>query len=302
MAPLTKEQFHAIITKAAKHRTSAYDYCASLSVFWEHNDVSAAADVHNFQQMLSTLNLPAAEELTIQSDDHTPGWTLQARTRAILKRAKDAPGRALVLLHYTGHAYPLNDILWAQENNQRNSSRMSLDRYFLSHSDGEETLFTDADAVDVVYVLDCCYAHKALKALSTDSRLVEVIAATDANMPGALGYPRDTLTGKLRGEIARRICDGHKYVEVADLIQTLRANSPVVKPSHGLRKGIGSVCLPLTGLAQTDPKTLSPSLRALFSVHVTDDMSPKQIEELVIWIGSLPPAFQISLDGVYQTQ
>lgn len=302
MAPVTKDQFEAAITKAVKYRTTPYTHCASLSIYWEDNDVSSEEDILDFQHILGALNVSPAEEFMVRSTDQTPGWTLREKVKAIFTSAKNTPGRSLVLLHYTGHAYTLNGSLWAQQNNRPRSAKLSLDRHLLCVSDEQESLLSETDAVDVVYILDCCYVHKALKTVSQDPRIVEIIAATDTDSPMALVHPRNTLTGKLRGEIARRKRDGHKFVEIADLIQTIRSNSPVVKPSHGLHKGVGSVCLPLTGVAQIDPKTLSPSLKAVFSIHIAENMTPHQLEQFIVWIESLPPAFQMCLDGVYHTQ
>ncbi|OJJ71947.1 hypothetical protein ASPBRDRAFT_196077 [Aspergillus brasiliensis CBS 101740] len=87
---------------------------------------------------------------------------------------------------------------------------------------------------------------------------------------------------------------------MAHLIQTLRARpNAIKKPTHGITIGNHSICLPLTGLANVDPTSIAPTLRAVFSVYLARTMKKEDVEELANWVKTLPPGMDISLDGVY---
>lgn len=208
-------------------------------------------------------------------------------------------GRSIVLIHYAGHGYIDHGALYGLE--RANGRKVNLEMFMLGLA-YDSSYLTDADLVDVVFILDCCYAHHATRAASKTARIVEILAATDDNNPEAFAPPRNTLTGKLKGEIARRKRDGHKFVEFAEVMQTLRSkHAAVKKPTHSVKLGACSVCLPFSGLTTVDPSAITPSLRAVFSVHIARNMSRDQLDEFVEWFRQLPPGVAITLEGAYET-
>ncbi|KAJ5688653.1 hypothetical protein N7462_003045 [Penicillium macrosclerotiorum] len=294
---ITQAQFEDAITRAVNNRSRSYNSSFALSIRWERDKTNASADTEKFQTILSTLNLKQAEVEILAEQDQTPGWTLNDKIRSIFRSAANTPGKSIVLIHYAGHGEIRGDQLFAVDDLSR--QRINLQRFIDTVVAGDVQDFDIADT-DAVFFLDCCYSHIAIRALNSTTRVVEILAASDDSTPEAFAPPRNTLTGKLRGEIARRKHYGHRFVILSDVMATIRANSPVVKPTHHIKLGV-SACFPFTGVTRINPNTIAPSLRAVFSVRITENMTREQLDRFITWISTLPPGIDIELDGVYTT-
>jgi hypothetical protein len=294
---ITHAQFEDAITRAVHNRSRAYNNSFALSVRWERDNTDAATDTEHFQTILSTLNLDPAEVLVVAGQNSTPGWALNDKIRTIFQRAVNARGKSIVLIHYSGHGEVRNGQLFAVEG--LSCRGMNLQAIIDTVVAGNIQDFDIADT-DTVFILDCCYSHAAARALDPTTRVVEILSASDDTTPEALAPPRNTLTGKLRGEIARRKRDGHHFVILADVMASIRGNSSVVKPTHHVKLGV-STCFPFTGVTLVDPNTIAPSLRVVFSVRIAEDMTREQLERFITWIETLPPGHGIELDGIYPT-
>ncbi|KAL4788183.1 hypothetical protein BJX76DRAFT_367333 [Aspergillus varians] len=299
---INHEQFRQTIQAAVRQHSTQYTDSYSLSIRWEMDNTQAHRDTGHFQSLLQTFHLPAAQELVIAATDDTPGWTLQGRFRQILSSAKQNRGRALVIVHYAGHgeAQQDNGLDFVEHESGRRFSAQVFLFSMVMQNQGYE-LSNDSN-VDVLFLLDCCHSYVACRAPETSHRIVEVIAATDESASLAYSPPRNTITAKLAGEIRRRQREGHKYVEFAEVVQSLRAQPGAVKrPSHGLRMGALSICLPFSGLTNVNPQHIQPPLRVVFGVHITDNMTAGQLNNFVTWIQALPANATITLEGVYPT-
>ncbi|KAI2788897.1 hypothetical protein POX_e06921 [Penicillium oxalicum] len=151
---------------------------------------------------------------------------------------------------------------------------------------------------DVVFVLDCCYAHLAARDVARSTRKVEIIAASDDNTPFALGPPASSVSRKLRCEIERRKRDCHECMILADAMATIRNESTVVKPSHQVKLGV-SVRLNFPGRAEVNPSNLLPRVHTLVSIHIAGLVDDKEVQDLVSWLESMPGMYRISVDAVY---
>jgi hypothetical protein len=294
---INRSQFEGAIARAVNNRSRTYDSSFALSIRWERDNTNATADTEHFQAILSTLNLDQAEVQILAEQDQTPGWTLNDKIRSLFRLAATAPGKSIVLIHYAGHGEVRGEQLVAVEAGTRRV--INLQQIIDSVVVGDLQDFDIADT-DSVFVLDCCYSHVATRALNPTTRVVEILSASDDNTPEALAPPRNALTGKLRGEIARRKRDGHHFVTLSEVMATIRGNSSVVKPTHHVKLGV-SVCFSFTGVTRVHPNTIAPSLRVVFSVHIADNMTREQLDRFITWIESLPPGFAMDLDGVYPT-
>lgn len=297
MNAITRPQFEDAITRAVNNRSRIYNNSFALSVRWQRDNTNASADIEHFQAILSTLNLDQAEVEILAEQDQTPGWTLNDKIRSVFRLAANAPGKSIVLIHYAGHGEVRGGQLFAVEGLSRRS--INLQRFIDTVVAGDVQDYDIADT-DVVFVLDCCYSHAATRALNPTTRVVEILSASDDHTPEALAPPRNTLTGKLRGEIARCKRDGHHFVILSDVMATIRGNSSVVKPTHHVKLGV-SVCFPFTGVTRINPNTIAPSLRAVFSVRIAENMTREQLDRFLTWIETLPPGFAMELDGIYPT-
>jgi len=297
MEAISADQINDAIARAVNNRSRVYNFSFALSIRWERDNTNAAADTDNFQAILSTLNLDQAEVEILAEQNRTPGWTLNDAIRSIFRRATEAPGKSIVLIHYAGHGEVRGEELWAVEGPSRRS--ISLQDYIDTVVKGHVQYFDIADT-DAVFVLDCCYSHVATRTSNPATRVVEVLSASDEHTPVALHLPHNTLTGKLRGEIARRKRDGHHFVTLSDVMATIRENSSVVKPTPHVKLGV-SICFPFTGVTRMDPNTIAPTLRAVFSVRIAENMTREKLHRFLTWIETLPPGFAIELDGIYAT-
>ncbi|KAJ6134505.1 hypothetical protein N7523_000827 [Penicillium sp. IBT 18751x] len=297
MEAISADQIMNAITRAVNNRSRIYNNSFALSVRWERDKTNASADTDNFQAILSTLNLDQAEVEILAEKDQTPGWTLNDKIRSVFRLAANAPGKSIVLIHYAGHGKVKRGQLYAVEGPSNRS--INLQRFIDTVMTGDVQDFDIADT-DAVFVLDCCYSHVATRTSNPTSRVVEVLSASDDHTPEALTSPRNTLTGKLRGEIARRKRDGHRFVTLSDAMATIRENSSVVKPTHHVKLGV-SVCFSFTGVTQINPNAIAPSLRAVFSVRIAENMTREQLDRFLTWIETLSPGFAMELDGIYTT-
>jgi hypothetical protein len=95
---------------------------------------------------------------------------------------------------------------------------------------------------------------------------VEILAAGDKRNVIALGAgPTNSFTQNLLIEVRHRAQYGEKLVEIADLINALRQSSPVKKPTHGIRLGMGSITLPLNTTTATAPPLTSMKRNGLLA-------------------------------------
>ncbi|KNG80860.1 hypothetical protein ANOM_011014 [Aspergillus nomiae NRRL 13137] len=297
MNAITRAQFEDVITRAVNNHSQIYNNSFALSVRWERDKTNASADLDHFQAILRTLNLDQAEVEILAEHDQTPGWTLNESVRLIFRLAANAPGKSIVLIHYAGHGVVRGEQLFSVEGLSRRS--INLQRIIDTVVAGDFQDFDIADT-DAVFVLDCCYSYVAKRALNPTTRVVEILSASDDHTPEALKAPHNTLTEKLRGEIARRKRDGHHFVVFSDAMATIRGNSSVIKPTHHVKLG-ASVCFPFTGVTRINPSTIAPSLRAVFSVRIAEKMTREQLDRFLTWIEAFPPGFTMELDGVYIT-
>jgi hypothetical protein len=258
-------------------------------------------DTTRFQALLSIFQFPTAQELIIQEDDRTPGWTVQSKFRDTLTAAiANRQGRALVIVHYAGHGLVDADGVFHLAEKITGNRKLDFRLFLLSWALPTQYIMEGVDNVDVLFILDCCFAHTVTRAPVVAPRIVEIIAATEDNTPRAYSPPANTFTSKLLSEISLRLRNGHKYVEFAEIIETLRSRAQArVKPCHALKMGMASICLPFTGVCPVDPTTIKPKVRAVFGVNIDQDISPEDLRRLTDWIRTVPENVSLSLEGVY---
>jgi hypothetical protein len=295
--PIEFSSFENTLRAAVRQRAIRYTEAHSLSLRWEADDTNAIHDAIHFQSILRLFSLPAAEELVLSSNDRFPAWTVQRKFSDLLSGIMTAQGRTLIIVHYAGHGSSGPDgSLWFIE--RQGGRKVNAERFLFSVVGPD---VENVDSFDVLFIFDCCYGLIACRAADSSQRIVEIVAATTEDNPRAFAPPCVTVTANLVAEITRRQRDGHQYVEIADIVATLRANSTIKKPGHCLKLGVASICLPFTGLSGIDPKRIQPSLRAVFSVHINDNMTQEKVNQFLHWVRTLPEFASITLEGVYPT-
>lgn len=226
-----------------------------------------------------------------------PGWTALAKFSQMLKDADGkarATGRAIVFCHYAGHGFQ------GVDNELHLSSESGLKTFAMERLISVATEH-ESSPVDVLFVLDCCASFLATKGVTITSRIVEVIAAVDADKPRAL-VPGQAVSfsAKLATEVAYLKGQGVSSIEVAELISALRVESPARKPTHMVRLGTTSVRLQFPG-SMISRSMGAPKLRAVFQIHVNDDFTLDELKGVAQWIHSLSPRVKLNLEGVFET-
>ncbi|KOC14049.1 hypothetical protein AFLA70_24g004781 [Aspergillus flavus AF70] len=177
--------------------------------------------------------------------------------------------------------------------------------FLLALVEGDSDVLLPDSEIDIVFIFDSCFSHVATRNMVNTERIIEVLAATSPNSPlfnAAQG--RASFTGKLRNEIMYRKGQGHKSVELAELIDTLITKSPQAIPSYKLLVGVHSLRLELPGgsvSTAVPPPVIEPQYFVVFSVYVAQSLSASPLATLTEWIHSLPRNVGLALDNVYPT-
>ncbi|KAE8337534.1 hypothetical protein BDV24DRAFT_154353 [Aspergillus arachidicola] len=193
-----------------------------------------------------------------------------------------APGRGLFLLHYAGHGVERDGHLFFTSQDGRRFNVGLL----LGLADGNGYMLSPDSEIDIVFIFDSCFSHVATRNMVNAERIVEVLAATSPNSPLAnAAQGRASFTGKLWNEIMHRKAQGHKSVELAELMDTLITKSPQVRPSYKLLIGVHSLRLELpggSGSTVVPPPVVEPQYFAVFSIPRAEapDAANKQKENL----------------------
>lgn len=302
MSRLTGLDFRDTLTDAVNEHNAEYAAVYALSIRWASDDARTVAAATQFQNILEMLRLPEATELTLDHSDRPPGWRVQEKLRDLLASAKRTTGRALVIVHYAGQGIltrnsPSVDL--CDRLNIRRFEAFDADTFLISLALPGHYDLRDTANVDVLFVFDCKYYFGVPRHSppTTGTRVVEVLAAVDEEYSPA----EPSLTEYLRKEIAVRQEKGARYVEVADLVQTMwgRSRSMKMTTSHSVKLGASSICLPLAGLNEpVHSPSIAPSLRALLTVQIADNVTREQLDQLVSFIRDAGPEIGLILQGI----
>lgn len=141
----------------------------------------------------------------------------------------------------------------------------------------------------------------ATKEAKASDRTVEVLAAIDANTPGAfIPGQRVSFTGKLATQVAYLKGQGYQSIELAEVMASLREDSPVKKPSHKLRLEHPRSVFDFPARLKPKSRMAPPRLRAVFHINVDRSFTKDELKNFVRWIHSLSPSVGLSLEGVYE--
>lgn len=251
-ARVSKDDFEKALTTATEQHFRSYTQSFALHVRWEDDNTEAERDCRNFQSFLHSVGFGTPEVLELSRDDTTPGWTAVSKFAEILNAANKAAsnGRCIIFFHYAGHGIQgHNDTLLFTSASGLKS--FNAGRLF-SDVDSDSVILDDNSPVDVVFILDCCYSFLATKAAKPVGRIVEILAAVDANTPGAfIPGQRVSFTAKLATKAASLKGQGYQSIELAEIMSFIRAELPIKKPSHTVRIGNSSVRYGFLGRCQT---------------------------------------------------
>ncbi|GLB02561.1 hypothetical protein AtubIFM57258_003916 [Aspergillus tubingensis] len=308
MESVTNTEFQTTLRAAAEQRSQQYQNIYSIAVRWERDDTNAELDTAHFQSMLKNLDTDPAEVLVLGSDDKHPGYTLERTWLNFTAKARLNNERDLIIFHYAGHGTTKNGSFKIAENMSEESKTVNFER--ITFEDLKDPArFSDHCNTDILFILDCCYAHYTTRAPKTSRNAIEILAATSSQTVTARSAPNNTLTAKLTNEIARRKSANHESMEFASVFESLLTRSgttrsgTIERPTHDLLVGAASVNIPLNGHRMVvDPRTIPADCLALFSVNISRHVTHQELKELTTWMRSLPPFAGLKIEHIYHTQ
>lgn len=228
---------------------------------------------------------------------HHPGFAAIEGLTGYVRAASSKPGRSVILVHYAGHAYAANDELffqsgWGKEMKLSSILRMVLDDVTLSYD----------EPVDFVFILDCCSSYISTRVGVPGARLVDTLMAGDERNPKPFGEGAAVpFTSRLLLEIRNRVQRGDKYVEIAEVMSTLREMSSFRRVNYAAKLGIGSVTFPLVAPAvgaPSIPAAVASNYQATFSVRVSRTFTVEELRGVVAWVESFPSNAQLVLERI----
>ncbi|PYH37405.1 uncharacterized protein BO87DRAFT_373792 [Aspergillus neoniger CBS 115656] len=297
---ITYTDFQATLRAVVEQRSQQYQNIYSIAVRWELDDTNAELDTAHFQSMLKNFDTDPAEVLVLGSDDDYPVYTLSRAWLNFTAKARLNNERNLIIFHYAGHGTTKNGSFNIAENMSEESKTANFERAILADVKDPKGF---SDIIDILFILDCCYAHYTTRAPKTTRNVIEILAATSSQTVTARFAPNNTFTAKLANEIARRKKAHHESVEFTSVFQSLLTrSSTIVRPTHALLVGAASVNIPLNGYRTVDPRTIPADYNALFAVNISRDIIKEELKELSTWMRKLPSFAGLKIENIYHTQ
>jgi hypothetical protein len=312
---LTLDELKDLLNVAVDQRCRVYSKTFAISFRFELDNTTAANDTQHFQSVVRAFGFPAAEEYIIPATDKVPGWSVEGKLKAILTSTMDTNGRSLVMVHYSGHAkIDINGdlaFLASPEHPRSFKVQQALLNPVLNPV-LEEAFNEENPEVDTIFILDSCYSGHVTRSATDVSRVVEVLAAVGVgeealgNNPLRPKIQNRTFSAKLAGEIAQAKGKAAS-VEFSEIMASLRSNSPSKKPVHSILLGPNSIRLSFSPKQPSLPSRFSQNLqpfapyRAVFALHLTDDLTEEEIEHVSNWIAALDPSIGLTVESVYRT-
>lgn len=93
----------------------------------------------------------------------------------MIGQARNAAGRSVVMVHYSGHGGP--NLLNELELSSRSGKKIAASQHVYNCTT-EPRMELDAQ-VDVIYIFDCCYSFLVTRNTTANSRIVEMVAVGD---------------------------------------------------------------------------------------------------------------------------
>ena len=273
--------------------------------------------------MAKSLGVNNLQTYVISKADKTPGWSVFGILSRITQEAASGEwtdGKSLILIHYAGHCRKgendelefFGDDAFPKSFRYNNTINPRMNRF-----DEFEILGN----TDIITILDSCHAGLATRGTSSAGRSAEIISAVRSEQLalGNVGKIKTnrTFTARLSDLVARKRGRGHESLSFAELILEMQgASNEARMPTYRIVMGNAPIRISLLPPTSSDMRTiLKPSsssssaaetkpflddLRAVFTVHLQENVDEDSIKRLTDWLYQLNPRFGLKLTGVYK--
>ncbi|KAK9483552.1 hypothetical protein V1527DRAFT_472748 [Lipomyces starkeyi] len=249
--------------------------------------------------MQDVFGIDDVEDFAIEKTSKFPGWDIRERIAANINQLMLA--RSLLIIAYIGHA-----IVDMESKRLQLISENGIQKMFWS-TIHEFCLTSTADFMqnlDVLALLDCCYAGSAVRA--GGSRSVQLLAACDGRSTVRSRKDGVTFIPRFRRAAYTLHNAGNLSVTVESLFGELQRSKTSTTPD-AVHKIIGNarpLVLPFKqGTSSTLRQSLSSSVETnvLFKISLAGGHDGAILREFVRLTERIPPEFKITVENAYES-
>ncbi|KAK9368087.1 hypothetical protein V1509DRAFT_664631 [Lipomyces kononenkoae] len=273
-ANISIDEFRANLQKAVATRGATYHTIKVFIFRFEDDATGADRDAKTFSGcMQDVFGIDDVEDLVIEKSSKYPSLGVNERIIANVRRLAGA--RSLLIVAYIGHAFL----------NQTNYC-----------------LYRKAENLDILAVLDCCYAGSAVRA--GGNRAVQVLAACDAHSTARSRESGVTFIQRFRtaAHVIRNA--GNLLVNVESIFGELQCSKAPKTPDavHRIIGNARPLVLPIKRSSTTleQPVSSSSATKVLFKLSLAGEPT-EVVSEFVALITTIPPEFKVTLENAYES-
>ncbi|KAK9372755.1 uncharacterized protein V1513DRAFT_451435 [Lipomyces chichibuensis] len=299
-ASIPIQEFRAKLQGAVEARGASYH---SIKVFifrFEDDDTGADKDANTFSgSMHDVFGIEDVEDFAIQKTSKFPGLDVLTR---ILAEAQQLVGvRSLLIIAYIGHAVvdtESNRLQLISENGRQKLLWNTIHVPLLASTDDF------LQNVDVLAVLDCCYAGSSVRA--GGNRSDQLLAACDDGSTVRSRNGGVTFTQHFRRAAYTLQNAGNILVSVESLFGELQRSKPPTAPD-ALHKIIGSarpLVLPLKhrpGSSLGHSESCGNETTVLFKISLAGGPSDVVLSEFQQLLKTIPGEFKVTIENAYES-
>ena len=286
---IVKDHIEAAISRIELTSRDHYEDISLVSTYWASDDTGAKDDSELFLQTATQLQSSETQVQTllhVLQDEVQDEEDLFGLSQLIISRARSmSMTRRLFVLHYAGHAFGLST-----SDNLTITSRISEGEINGAHlnftfiRDALKNLAAMSEGLDVLLVLDCCFAAIAGRGLPPMGERMELMAATSA---GGISNAREdgaTFTQYWCRAFNTLLEAGDPF-NCDKIMSIINSNPELVQypATFVLREGWG---VPITFRALPISTSKPTGHTVVTAFHVVEDPDSPSMESLIEYLNS----------------
>ncbi|KAK9368066.1 hypothetical protein V1509DRAFT_624162 [Lipomyces kononenkoae] len=296
-ATIPIDEFQAKLLEAVEARGAIYQSIQVLIFRFEDDATGADEDAYTFSGcMKDVFGIDDVEDFAIERTSKSPGFDVCKRIMTKLLSVK-----SLLIIAYIGHG-----IIDIESNKLQLISENGNQKMFWSdiHDSFLESTYDYIQNLDVLAVLDCCYAGSAIRA--GGNRSVQLLAACDERSTVRSRTDGVSFVQRFRQAAYGLKNAGNLFVNIESLFGELQRLKPPNAPD-AVHKIIGNarpLVLPLKHRSSGTPGQLMSSSNetsVLFKISLTGGPTDMVLSDFLQLIMTIPPEFKITVEDAFES-
>jgi hypothetical protein len=287
----------ADLQKVAADRGKPYAQKIAILVYWENDNTGAKDDTETMRTVLEGFGIKSIVQI-LQTTDTIPGLSLSIFIRETLLKYHSPNQNSLFVFYYAGHGTVINGEL------SFTSARKSV-QWKIVHAGLFENL-DDLERVDVLGILDCCFAGAATR--QQISRTTQILAACGSDEAAKARSGRISFTQRLYRAVQHFKAQA-STMTTADLFQEIQRLKPKAAPRAVLKTlgGTQPIRLDFEGaVSSATPSRIPIHARDIHEEHVLVKLTLHGErrhfpEAFTNAIRDLPRNMQVEVTDAYET-